>query len=336
MNILVTGGAGYIGSNTVVELQNRGDRVAIVDNFSNSHPEVLNRIEQITGKRPLFYELDIRNETKLDKVFKNNDFGAVIHFAGLKAVGESVNEPLKYYRNNIDATISLLGVMSKYDVRKLIFSSSATVYGSARFPYKENYMTGVGISNPYGQTKYMIEQILRDTAAADPKNEFIALRYFNPIGAHKSGLLGEDPSGIPNNLMPFIEQVASGRRTELLIFGNDYDTPDGTCKRDYIHVTDLSRGHVAALDNLKKGFDYINLGSGSSTSVLELIHIFEKSTGKKIAYKFAPRRAGDLAEFFADTTKASKVMGWQTKLTLADACRDSWNWQSKNPSGYPA
>lgn len=334
MNVLVTGGAGYIGSHTIVELLANGHEVVAIDNFSNSKPEVFKRLHTITENNIINYEIDLRNTLALDKIFSTHTFDTVIHFAGLKAVGESVTEPLRYYRTNIDSTLSLLETMDKHNVRRLVFSSSATVYGAATIPYTEAQTTGIGITNPYGQTKYVIEQIIKDTAASNSANEFVALRYFNPAGAHPSGLIGEDPKGIPNNLMPFIAQVASGKRSQLSIFGNDYATIDGTCVRDFIHVVDLAKGHVAAIENTKKGFDAINLGSGKGTSVLELIHAFESTTGQIIPYTIAPRREGDLPEFYANPAKALQVLNWQTVASLEDISRDTWRWQSNNPEGY--
>jgi UDP-glucose 4-epimerase len=334
MKVLVTGGAGYIGSHTVVELLAADHEVVIVDNFSNSSPKVLRRLQKITGETLPFYEVDVRDSKSLEKIFNQNNFDAAIHFAGLKAVGESVKQPLEYYRNNLDSTLSLLETMKQHSVQKLVFSSSATVYGTAKIPYIETHTTGVGIPSPYGQAKYMIEQILRDSAASNEAWQITALRYFNPIGAHESGLIGEDPIGIPNNLMPFVSQVASGQREYLSVFGNDYPTPDGTCIRDYLHVVDLAKGHVAALEKTKPGFDAINLGSGKGTSVLELVKAFQNATGQKVPYKIAPRREGDLPEFYADATKAAHQLGWKTEKSIEDACRDSWRWQSKNPNGY--
>lgn len=334
MKILVTGGLGYIGSHTVAALTDIGHEVVIVDNLSNSSQAVLGRLETITHTPLDFYELDLADKPALDKVFSEHEFDAVIHFAGLKAVGESVAQPVRYYRHNIDSTLSLLEVMQTHNVHKLVFSSSATVYGSAPVPYTETSPAGSDITSPYGKTKYMIEQIMLDTANANPENYFVALRYFNPVGAHESGLIGEDPLGIPNNLMPFISQVASGMRDKLSVFGNDYDTPDGTCLRDFIHVVDLARGHIAALENIQSGFDAINLGSGRGTSVLELVRAFEKSTGQKIPYEIESRRAGDLPAFWANPEKAHEKLGWSTTKTLEDMCRDTWNWQSKNPKGY--
>ena len=336
MNILVTGGAGYIGSHTVVKLIEAGHTVTIIDNLVNSSEIVLDRIETITGTRPAFYKIDLLDTAAVDAMFKENSFDSVIHFAGLKAVGESVNKPLLYYRNNIDSTLSLLESMDTYNVRKLVFSSSATVYGSAPVPYVETDTVGVGVTNPYGQTKYFIEQMLNDTANSNEANEFVALRYFNPVGAHKSGLIGEDPKGIPNNLMPFVSQVASGKRTELSIFGDDYQTKDGTCVRDFIHVEDLAAGHLAAIEHTTPGYDAINLGSGTGTSVLELVHAFESSTEQNIPYIIAPRRAGDLPEFYANAQKAFEKLGWKTEKTIEEMCADTWNWQKNNPNGYNA
>lgn len=334
MNILVTGGTGYIGSHTVVKLIEAGHTVTIIDNLINSSKEVINRIEAITSTRPSFYNVDLIQKDQLQKVFQENQFDAVIHFAALKAVGESVQMPLAYYRNNIDSTLSLLEVMNEANVRKLVFSSSATVYGTADTPYTESATIGVGVTNPYGQTKFFIEQILKDTSTSNQSNEFVSLRYFNPVGAHPSGLIGEDPTGIPNNLMPFIAQVASGKRDTLAIFGDDYETKDGTCERDFIHVEDLAKGHLAALENVAPGYDAINLGSGSSTSVLELVHAFEAATGQKIPYTIAPRRAGDLPAFYANAQKAAEKLNWKTEKTIEEMCADTWNWQKKNPNGF--
>lgn len=334
MTILLTGGTGYIGSHTAVELIEAGHEVVVVDNLINSSDIVLDRIEQITGTRPAFHKVDLCDKPAMEDIFGTYPLDAVIHFAGLKAVGESVQEPLKYYRNNLDSTLSLLEVMAAGGVRKLVFSSSATVYGSAPYPYEETMQTGVGITNPYGRTKYMIEEIMRDAATADPSWQFASLRYFNPVGAHPSGLIGEDPKGIPNNLMPFIAQVASGKRDKLAIFGDDYATIDGTCVRDFIHVVDLAKGHASALDQLKPGFDAINLGSGNGTSVMELVKAFETSTGQKVPYDIAPRRDGDLPEFYANAEKARRLLDWQTQKTVGEMCIDTWSWQSKNPSGY--
>ena len=334
MHILVTGGAGYIGSHTLVELIAHNHSVTVVDSLINSNEEAIVRVEKITKAVIPLHVFDLRDTGKLDELFTANHFDAVIHFAGLKAVGESVQYPLRYYRANIDSTLSLLEAMDRYSVQKLVFSSSATVYGSAPIPYSELSPVGQGITNPYGQTKYMIEQILKDTALADPQLQISILRYFNPIGAHESGLIGEDPLGIPNNLMPFIAQVASGKREQLAVFGNDYDTPDGTCLRDYIHVVDLAKGHVAALEHLQSGADAFNLGSGNSTSVLDLIEAFKSTTGRDVPYSFSPRRDGDLSAFWADPKKATEQLEWKTEKSINDMCRDTWNWQSNNPEGY--
>lgn len=334
MNILVTGGAGYIGSHTLVTLVEAGHMPIVVDSLHNSSRVSLERVAQITGVQPNFYQLDIRDKAELSEIFSKHAIDAVIHFAGLKAVGESNAKPLLYYQNNLDSTLILLEVMQANGVKKLVFSSSATVYGSAPIPYTESSPAGQGITNPYGQTKYMIECVLRDVAASDDSLEFTALRYFNPIGAHPSGLIGEDPSGIPNNLMPYIAQVAVGTRDTLGVFGDDYKTVDGTGVRDYIHVDDLAEGHVAALTHSKPGFRAINLGSGNGTSVLELVHAFERASGRAIPYTILPRRTGDLPEFYADATIANQALNWHSSRTIDDACRDTWNWQSKNPQGY--
>lgn len=335
MNILVTGGAGYIGSHTVVELLGSGHTVVVVDNLANSSLESIKRTEEITGKNVIFYQLDIRDKSALKNVFSTNTIDAVIHFAGLKAVGESTKKPLDYYDTNVYGSIVLIEVMAECGVQKLIFSSSATVYGEPGVTkYTEDLPAGQNISSPYGKTKYIIEQIIADTAAANPDFHATILRYFNPIGAHESGKIGEDPSGIPNNLMPFIAQVATGKRDKLAIFGNDYDTPDGTCLRDYIHAVDLAKGHIAALAHLTAGIHTYNLGSGKATSVLELVRAFERASGVPIAFEFAPRRAGDLPEYYADASKATKELNWRTEKSIADMCRDTWNWQSQNPNGY--
>lgn len=336
MKILLTGGAGYIGSHTAVELAEKGYDVIIADNFSNSSPAVLDRLKLITGKMFPLYEIDVANKNALEKVFEENRIDAVIHFAGYKAVGESVKVPLSYYRNNIDTTLSLLETMEKYGCRNLIFSSSATVYGKdAGLPYRETMQVGP-CTNPYGWTKLFIEQIITDHAAAHPDFSAVILRYFNPVGAHKSGLIGEDPKDVPNNLMPYISKVAVGMYPHLNIFGNDYPTLDGTGVRDYIHVTDLAKGHVEAVGFAKnnKGTEIFNLGAGKGISVLEMVFAYEKACGHKIPYKIAPRREGDLAAYYADASKAKQILGWETKLTVDDMCRDSWNWQSKNPNGY--
>lgn len=335
MNILVTGGAGYIGSHTAIELLSGGHKVVIADNLTNGSQEAVRRIEKITGTFVPFYMINVQDFSSLDKIFSEHDIDAVMHFAGLKAVGESVEKPLEYYRNNIDSTLSLLEAMRAHDIKKLVFSSSATVYGDPGTPrYVETLPTGQNIANPYGQTKYMIEQIIRDACIADPTLQASLLRYFNPIGAHESGEIGEDPQGTPNNLMPFIAQVASGRREKLAIFGNDYPTPDGTCRRDYIHVVDLAKGHVAALKHLQKGSVAYNLGSGNPASVLELVTAFVSVTNQDIPYEFVNRRDGDLPEFYADPAKAEKELGWKAEKNLDQMCADTWNWQSKNPNGY--
>lgn len=336
MNVLLAGGAGYIGSHTAVELLNAGYQVVIVDDYSNSSPEAVHRIEKITGKRVISYEADVKNKEKMRYIFSENHIDCVIHFAGLKAVGESVRLPLKYYRNNIDTTLTLLECMEEAGVNQFVFSSSATVYGEENEPPYVETMHRGRCSNPYGWTKVMMEQILEDAAKANPELSVILLRYFNPIGAHESGLIGEDPQGIPNNLMPYIAQVAVGRRDHLTVFGGDYPTPDGTCLRDYIHVMDLANGHVKAVEYAAnhKGVEVFNLGTGTPYSVLDIIHAFEKATGVKVKYEIGPRRAGDLPKFWADSTKAQKVLGWHAERTLEDMCRDTWNWQSKNPEGY--
>lgn len=335
MKILLTGGAGYIGSHTCIELINAGYDPVIADNFLNSKPEVINRIEEITGKRVPVYELDVADFDKMDKLFCEQSFDAVIHFAGLKAVGESVQIPVSYYRNNLDSTLTLLEVMAKHSVNKIVFSSSATVYGVPKtVPLTETMPTGC--TNPYGWTKYMIEQILTDAANADPKLSVVLLRYFNPIGAHKSGRIGEDPRGIPNNLIPYITQVAAGKLPYLNVFGNDYPTHDGTGVRDYIHVTDLARGHVCAIDYADKntGTEIFNLGTGVGYSVLDIVNTFERVNNIKIPFEIKPRRPGDVAQCYANAEKAQKKMNWKAEKTLDDMCRDSWNWQKNNPNGY--
>ena len=335
MAILVTGGAGYIGSHTTVELLAAGHEVIILDDFSNSSPKVLDRLKTITGKNIAFYEGSILNKPFLNKIFKENDIEAVIHFAAFKAVGESVKEPLKYYHNNIAGTISLLEVMTENKVKNIVFSSSATVYGMNNIsPLTEDMPTLA--TNPYGYTKVMMEQILNDVAFADKEWSVTNLRYFNPIGAHESGLIGEAPNGVPNNIMPYITQVAVGKLQELSIFGDDYDTPDGTGVRDYIHVIDLAKGHVLALkDNLATtGSHVYNLGAGKGYSVLDLVKTFEKENNVTIPYTIKPRRAGDIATCYANSNKAKEVLGWTAQKTLADMVRDSWRWQSQNPNGY--
>ena len=335
MSILVTGGAGYIGSHTVVELLKLGKEVVIVDNLSNSSILVLDRIEEITGKRPTFYELDVADKAALRSVFEKESIEAAIHFAGYKAVGESVEKPVIYYENNIMSTLALVEVMAEFGVKKIVFSSSATVYGlNNPSPLVENMPTSA--TNPYGYTKVMLEQILRDLEVSDKEWSVALLRYFNPIGAHESGLIGEDPAGIPNNLMPFIAQVAVGKRAELSVFGNDYDTVDGTGVRDYIHVVDLALGHIKALEKISDttGVYTYNLGSGQGTSVLELVQAFEKVNGVPVPYKIVDRRPGDVATCYANADKALAELNWKTEKTIEDMCRDTWNWQSKNPNGY--
>lgn len=325
MKILVTGGTGYIGSHIVVDLLKADHEVVIVDNLSNSKISVLDKIKELTGKSPVFYQENLINFGTIEKIFKDHQFDLVIHFAGLKSVSESVEKPLMYYQQNLSGTINLLRCMQNYNVKKIIFSSSATVYGDSNTAKKtEDMPTGQNIANPYGKTKYMIEEILKDVCASDPEFSAVALRYFNPIGNHSSGLLGEDPNGIPNNLMPYVMKVATKELEELSIYGNDYNTPDGTCRRDFIHVSDLSNGHLAAIKALEApGFKAYNLGTGTPTSVLEIVNAFEKISGKKLPHKFAPRRPGDLAENWADPSKASKELNWQTKLTVEDAMKDT-------------
>jgi len=335
MQILLTGGAGYIGSHTTIELLNSGYEVVIVDNLSNSNPEVLNRIKTITGKDVKFYDVDILDRDGLRKVFSENDLKAVIHFAGLKAVGESVAEPLKYYENNIAGTVVLTEVMNEFNCKNIVFSSSATVYGVAeKMPLTEDMP--LGAINPYGRTKLFIEYILGDICHADKDWAAAVLRYFNPIGAHQSGLIGEDPKGIPNNLMPYITQVAVGRLEKLSVFGDDYETEDGTGVRDYIHVVDLARGHVKAVEWVlnNKGCEPFNLGTGNGTSVLELVKAFEKASGVKIPYVIAPRRPGDPAKVYADASKAKAILGWEAEYGIEKMCSDCWRWQNSNPNGY--
>ena len=336
MNVLLAGGAGYIGTHTCVELLNAGHSVVIADNYSNSCPEAVARVEEITGKSVVLYEADVCDKAAVDKIFSENKIDAVIHFAGLKAVGESCEKPLLYYRNNIDSTLTLLEAMEKYGVNNFIFSSSATVYGTSdTMPLVETMPTGTP-TNPYGMTKLMMEQILTDTAKARPEMSIVILRYFNPIGAHESGRIGEDPNGIPNNLMPFITQVAAGRLSQLGVFGDDYPTPDGTGVRDYIHVVDLAKGHVKAIDYSAdhKGVEIVNLGTGTGYSVLDIVKTFEKVNNLTIPYVIKPRRAGDIAVCYADASKAEKVLGWKAEKNLEDMCFDSWNWQSHNVNGY--
>ena len=336
MRILVTGGAGYIGSHTCLELLNQGHEVVVADNLCNSSEEALNRVKELTGKDLAFYKVDLLDKEGLDQMFDREKIDAVIHFAGLKAVGESVAKPLEYYHNNITGTLNLCDSMRNHGVKKIIFSSSATVYGDPAFvPITEDCPKGK-IINPYGQTKSMLEQVLTDLHVADPEWNVILLRYFNPVGAHESGRIGEDPSGIPNNLTPYITQVAVGKLKEVNVFGNDYDTPDGTGVRDYIHVMDLAVGHVKALKKFDDQPDvYIyNLGTGRGYSVLEMIQAFSKAVGHDIPYVIKPRRAGDIATCYADATKAKNELGWTAERDIDDMCRDAWRWQSQNPNGY--
>lgn len=335
--ILLAGGAGYIGSHTAAELLNAGYDVVVADNYANSSPEAVRRVEKITGKKVALYEADVRDNEKLREIFSDHRIDAVIHFAGLKAVGESVEKPILYYRNNIDTTLSLLETMSEFNVNNIIFSSSATVYGEANpVPYFETMPRGA-CTNPYGWTKSMMEQIFEDAAKADEKLSVILLRYFNPIGAHESGMIGEDPQGIPNNLMPYVTQVAVGKRECLTIFGSDYPTADGTCTRDYIHVVDLAKGHVKAVDYIlskDRTVEIFNLGTGTPYSVTEIVETFERVNGISVNHVYGARRAGDLPECYANADKALRILGWKTEKTLEDMCRDSWNWQKNNPDGY--
>ena len=336
MKILLTGGAGYIGSHTAIELMSAGYEIVICDNFSNSKPESLRRIKKISGKDFPFYEIDVADKAALSEVFAKEEIGAVIHFAGYKAVGESVAKPVEYYRNNLDSTLTLLEVMKEYSCKNLIFSSSATVYGAPdEVPIKETAEVG-RCTNPYGWTKYMIERILEGVCVADKTFSAVILRYFNPVGSHVSGLIGEDPQGIPNNLMPYISQVAVGKLAQLGVFGDDYPTKDGTGVRDYIHVVDLAKGHVAAARYIEKndGLEVFNLGTSNGFSVLDMVHAFEEANGIKINYRIAPRRPGDIAECFADATKAKEKLGWEAELGVVDMCRDAWRWQKNNPNGY--
>ncbi len=332
--ILVTGGVGFIGSHTCVELLENGYEVVVLDNLCNSKKGAVSRIEQITGKKIKFYQTDLLDSKGTENVFAENKIDAVIHFAGLKAVGESVEKPLEYYENNLGGTFNLIKAMKKFNVKKIVFSSSATVYGvNNKVPYTEDMPTSA--TNPYGYTKVMIEQILKDIAAADPQWSVVALRYFNPIGAHESGLIGENPNGIPNNLVPYIAQVALGKLETLRVFGNDYDTPDGTGVRDYIHVTDLAKGHLAALEYSEKnvGFQPVNLGTGKGSSVFEVAKAYEKACGREIKCTVTQRRAGDIAESYADTSLAKKLLGWEAKLDIDKMCIDSWNFTKNNPEG---
>ncbi len=329
MAVLVTGGAGFIGSHTVVELLNEGKEVVIIDNFSNSKPEVLDAIKKITGKDFKFYKIDYLDREKLETVFEENEIESVLNFAGFKAVGESVQKPIEYYTNNISGALVLLDTMKKYNVKTFVFSSSATVYGDPEtIPITEDCKTG-GTTNPYGTSKLFIEQILKDIYTSDPTWNICILRYFNPVGAHESGLIGEEPQGIPNNLMPYVARVAAGTLKELSVFGNDYDTPDGTGVRDYIHVVDLAKGHIKALQKLEKeqkGLYIYNLGTGNGYSVLDMVKAFEKATGKEVKYKIVPRRPGDIATCYADPKKASEELGWKAQLGIDEMCKDSWNY----------
>lgn len=336
MNILLAGGAGYIGSHTAVGLLNAGHDVVIVDDYSNSCPEALKRVEQITGKSFVSYEADIKDKKAVSQIFYQNNIDCVIHFAGLKAVGESVRQPVRYYRNNIDTTLTLLECMQEAGVKNIVFSSSATVYGEDNpMPCVETMKRGC-CTNPYGWTKYMMEQILEDAAFADAGLSVILLRYFNPVGAHASGLIGEDPHGVPNNLMPYVSQVAVGKRECLTVFGGDYATPDGTCRRDFIHVMDLANAHLKAIEYAvqRKGVDIFNIGTGTPYSVLDIIKAFEAAAGVRIKYEIGARRAGDLPECWANADKAARVLGWRAQRDLAAMCQDAWKWQSMNPEGY--
>ncbi len=337
--ILVTGGAGYIGSHTLVELSYAGYEYIVYDNFSNSSKKALQRVEEIVGKKVEFIDGDIRDKEKLKALFSKYDIDSVIHFAGLKAVGESVKEPLKYYENNVVGTLTLLEVMKEYNCKKIVFSSSATVYGEQKvMPVTEDMQTGIGITNPYGRSKYFIEEILKDLQVSDSSFKIAILRYFNPVGAHESGLIGEDPSGIPNNLMPFISQVAVGKLEQLRVFGDDYPTPDGTGVRDYIHVVDLANAHVKALEYLNKNNTntplILNLGTGKGYSVLDMIKAFEKINGVNIPYEIVDRRDGDIATIYANPKKAKEIINWEAKRDIEDMCQSSWRWQRRNPKGY--
>lgn len=335
MAILITGGAGFIGSHTAVEFLEAGKEIIIVDNFYNSSPVVLDRIKEITGKDFKFYEVDVCDKAALEAVFEENEIDSAIHFAGLKAVGESVEQPMRYYKENILSTLTLCEVMAKFNAKRIVFSSSATVYGVPEsVPISEDF--ALHTTSPYAETKLMIERMLKDIWVSDNEWSVSVLRYFNPIGAHKSGRIGEDPKGIPNNLLPYITQVASGKREFLSVFGNDYNTHDGTGVRDYIHVVDLAKAHLAALEEAEKrtGIDYFNIGTGVGYSVLDIVNAYEKATGIKIKYKIAPRRPGDIDEYYSNPEKAERVLGWRAENTIEDMCRDSNNWQLKNPNGY--
>ena len=336
MKVLITGGCGYIGSHTCVQLMQAGLTPIILDNLYNSSEAVLQRIENLAGEKPIFYQGDIRDRVILQRIFKEHSINAVIHFAGLKAVGESVEQPLSYFENNVHGSLVLADEMVKANVKSLLFSSSATVYGDPEVvPITEETATGA-VTNPYGRSKFMVEECLKDLQASDPSLSITLLRYFNPVGAHPSGEMGEDPQGIPNNLMPFIAQVAVGRRDSLAVFGDDYDTPDATGVRDYIHVMDLADGHIAALNQVGKqsGLHIFNLGTGQGSSVLQMVDAFSKACGKEISYQVQPRRAGDIAQCWADTQKAHTQLNWQAIRTLKDMCEDTWRWQSNNPNGY--
>lgn len=336
MTILVTGGAGFIASHTNIELLNAGYDVVVMDNLCNSSKESVARVEQITGKKVKFYQADMRNIEDLEKIFSENTIDVIIHFAGLKAVGESCEKPFEYYENNISGTLNIIAMMRKYHVKKMVFSSSATVYGDPEvIPITEDCKVG-GVTNPYGQTKLMLEQILTDIQKADPEFDIALLRYFNPIGAHESGLIGEAPNGIPNNLLPYVAKVAAGVLDRVNVFGDDYDTPDGTGVRDYIHVVDLAKGHVCAVKKLLEhpGLVIYNLGTGVGYSVLDIIHNFEKACGKKIPYVIAPRRPGDIATCYSDPSKAERELGWKAQYGIDRMCEDAWRWQTMNPNGY--
>ncbi|MFK0570907.1 UDP-glucose 4-epimerase GalE [Endozoicomonas sp.] len=336
MSILITGGAGYIGSHTCLELLNAGYDTVVVDNLCNSHKTSLEKVRKLTGKKPAFYPIDIRDRDALRTVFSEQSIEAVIHFAGLKAVGESTRIPLAYFDNNVSGTVTLLEVMAEFDVRHLVFSSSATVYGDPHeVPIKEDFPVGK-VTNPYGRSKFMVEEILQDTAASDERWNFSILRYFNPVGAHESGMIGEDPSGIPNNLMPYIAQVAVGKLQQLNVFGNDYPTPDGTGVRDYIHVVDLALGHLAALKThwIDQGVHIYNLGTGTGSSVLDMLHAFEKACDKQLPFEIHPRRPGDIAQCYAHPGYAEQKLGWKATRTVEDMTRDTWRWQSQHPNGF--